>query len=142
MDTSEPPVYRPTDVKKLVDPLVDLGNLLLTDHDPPPDDSRDRIPSEEELLTTARDNTQYLFNKIWELEREKVDEAICAKLPRPILKLPREKVLPEKRELTKWEQYAQTKGIVKKKKDTKVYDESAKVSFLCLGNIITFLVFQ
>ncbi|KHN86927.1 Ribosome biogenesis regulatory -like protein [Toxocara canis] len=87
---------------------------------------RYQIPNENELLERARDNTQYLFNKIWELEREKVDEAICAKLPRPNLRLPREKVLPEKKQLTKWEQYAQLKGIRKKKKDRKIFDETAQ----------------
>ncbi|VDM43952.1 unnamed protein product [Toxocara canis] len=76
-------VYRPTTVTKLVDPSVDLGNLLLTDNDPSPSGSSDRIPNENELLERARDNTQYLFNKIWELEREKVDEAICAKEWKP-----------------------------------------------------------
>uniref|UniRef100_A0A0M3IEU9 Ribosome biogenesis regulatory protein n=1 Tax=Ascaris lumbricoides TaxID=6252 RepID=A0A0M3IEU9_ASCLU len=147
-------IYRPTTVTKLVDPYTDLGNLLLIDTDPPPADAPDSIPNEEELLARVRDNTQYLFNKIWELERERVDEAICAKLPRPALRLPREKVLPEKRQLTKWEQefqlprpalrlprekvlpekrqltkweqYAQAKGIRKKKKGSKVFDETAK----------------
>lgn len=47
------------------------------------------IPNEEELLARVRDNTQYLFNKIWELERERVDEAICAKVTYFILFLPK-----------------------------------------------------
>uniref|UniRef100_A0A914ZEC4 Ribosome biogenesis regulatory protein n=2 Tax=Parascaris univalens TaxID=6257 RepID=A0A914ZEC4_PARUN len=119
-------IYRPTTVTKLVDPYIDLGNLLLIDTDSPPADVPDSIPNEEELLAQVRDNTQYLFNKIWELERERVDEAICAKLPRPAFRLPREKVIPEKRQLTKWEQYAQAKGIRKRKKDSKVFDETAK----------------
>ncbi|VDN17328.1 unnamed protein product [Gongylonema pulchrum] len=36
-------------------------------------------PIEEELSARVRENAQFLFNKIWELERIRVDEAICAK---------------------------------------------------------------
>lgn len=45
----------------------------------------------EELSTRARDNTQLLFNKIWELEKKRVDEAIVAVLPKAVYRLPREK---------------------------------------------------
>lgn len=85
-----------------------------------------RIPSNEALLNMARDNTQYLFNKIWDLEKVTVDEAICVKLPSKIYKLPREKPLPKEKEPTKWEKYAKEKGIVKKKKDKKIWDSDSK----------------
>lgn len=32
--------------------------------------------------------------------------------------------------LTKWEQFAKQKGIKKKKKDSKAYDETLEVSYL------------
>ena len=41
---------------------------------------------EDDLLNRVRDNTQYLFNKIWELDRERVDEAIVAKVLRLLFK--------------------------------------------------------
>lgn len=48
-------------------------------------------------------------------------------LPAPLFRLPREKPLPSERQLTKWEQYAQQKGIRKKKKDRKTFDEQNQV---------------
>ncbi len=38
------------------------------------------MPSSAELLARTRDNAQVLFNSIWQLERTRVDEAICAKV--------------------------------------------------------------
>uniref|UniRef100_A0A0R3RR11 Ribosome biogenesis regulatory protein n=1 Tax=Elaeophora elaphi TaxID=1147741 RepID=A0A0R3RR11_9BILA len=119
-------VLLPTEVEKIVDPFVDAGNLLIIDNDPLMDEGSTNKPSEEELLARIRDNAQFLFNKIWELERKRVDEAICAKLPTPLFRLPREKPLPSERQLTKWEQYAQQKGIRKKKKDRKIFDEQTQ----------------
>lgn len=50
-----------------------------------------RKPSKEKLLELARDNTQFLFNQIWELPRERVQDAICAVLPAENYGIPREK---------------------------------------------------
>uniref|UniRef100_A0A0N4ZUF6 Ribosome biogenesis regulatory protein n=1 Tax=Parastrongyloides trichosuri TaxID=131310 RepID=A0A0N4ZUF6_PARTI len=119
--------YKSCAVEKNIEPLCDPGNLLLIDKEPLFDDeTKKQIPDNETLLKLARDNTQYLFNKIWDLEKVTVDEAICAKLPPKIYKLPREKPLPKEKELTKWEKYAKEKGIIKKKKDKKVYDADSK----------------
>jgi len=46
-----------------------------------------------------------------------------ATLPAPNTPLPREKPLPKARPLTKWEKFAQQKGIQKKKRSKLVYDE-------------------
>ncbi|EJD76693.1 hypothetical protein LOAG_16371 [Loa loa] len=119
-------ILLPTEVDKIVDPFVDAGNLLIVDNDPLIDEDSKKKPSEEELSARVRDNAQFLFNKIWELERKRIDEAICAKLPGPLFRLPREKPLPSERQLTKWEQYAQQKGIRKRKKDRKVFDEQTQ----------------
>ncbi|VDK84150.1 unnamed protein product [Onchocerca ochengi] len=115
-----------TEINKIVDPFVDAGNLLIIDNDPLIDEDSTSKPSEEQLSAKVRDNAQFLFNKIWELERKRIDETICAKLPSPIFRLPREKPLPIERQLTKWEQYAQEKGIRKRKKDRKVFDEQTQ----------------
>lgn len=48
-----------------------------------------------------------------------------AHLPAPKTPLPRAKPLPKPRAQTKWEQFAQRKGIVKKKRSKEVWDEEA-----------------
>ncbi|KAK6111969.1 Ribosome biogenesis regulatory protein (RRS1) family protein [Brugia pahangi] len=116
----------PTEVDKIIDPFVDVGNLLIIDNDPVIDEGSTNKLSENELSARVRDNAQFLFNKIWELERKRIDEAVCAKLPATLFRLPREKPLPSERQQTKWEQYAQQKGIRKKKKDRKVFDEQTQ----------------
>ena len=48
-----------------------------------------------------------------------------AHLPKPSAPLPRAKPLPKPREPTKWEAFAQRKGIVKRKRGREVFDEEA-----------------
>ena len=48
-----------------------------------------------------------------------------ANLPKPTTVLPREKPIPKPKPLTKWQKFAQKKGIVKKKRSKLVYDEDA-----------------
>lgn len=80
------------------------------------------------MLNLTRDNTQLLINEIWQLPTERVDECIVAKLPAPTTVLPRLRKVPGPKPMTKWEKFAQEKGITKKKKDKKVYDETLDVS--------------
>lgn len=81
------------------------------------------------MLNLTRDNTQLLINDIWQLNTERVDECIVAKLPQSTTVLPRLRKVPGPKALTKWEKFAQEKGISKKKKDKKVYDQTLDVSF-------------
>uniref|UniRef100_A0A0N5AMH1 Ribosome biogenesis regulatory protein n=1 Tax=Syphacia muris TaxID=451379 RepID=A0A0N5AMH1_9BILA len=108
--------YLPTTVEKALDPFIDLGNLLIVDNDPLD------VKEEKTILGRTRDNVQCLFNSIWQLERETVEDAVVVKLPPVAFRLPREKVIPKERPMTKWEQYAQAKGIKKRKRSSKVYD--------------------
>ncbi|KAI1724828.1 ribosome biogenesis regulatory protein (RRS1) domain-containing protein [Ditylenchus destructor] len=121
--------YKSIEVPKMSDPVIDLGNLLIIDKDPinGQNEEKSGVLSSEELLNMARDNTQYLFNKVWELPQKHVDAAICAQLPECTYRLPREKPIPRPREPTKWERFAQSKGIANKKKsgDRKVYEEAS-----------------
>lgn len=48
-----------------------------------------------------------------------------AELPEPKTQLPRAKPLPKPRDPTKWEAFAQRKGIVKHKRSKEVWDEEA-----------------
>lgn len=47
-------------------------------------------------------------------------------LPDPKFRLPREKPAPRPRELTRWDRFAQMKGITKRKKSRKVWDEASQ----------------
>ncbi|PAV89021.1 hypothetical protein WR25_14960 [Diploscapter pachys] len=105
-----------TEVQKDVDPMVDVGNLLLIDRQPVTSDS-------DELKDRARNNTQLLLNAIWQLERQQVEDAVVAILPAPTYRLPREKIIPQPRQPTKWELYAKAKGIKKRTKDKKKFDD-------------------
>ena len=48
-----------------------------------------------------------------------------AQLPKPTTPLPRAKPVPQPRQPTKWEAFAQRKGIVKRKRGREVFDEEA-----------------
>jgi regulator of ribosome biosynthesis len=77
------------------------------------------------------------LNKIWEFPTERVEEAIVAKLPAPTFTLPREKPLPKPKPLTKWQKYAQEKGITKTKKSNLTWDQTLRVSVRMILSKIT-----
>lgn len=112
-------------VEKDIDVEYDLGNLLVTDSNLL-DSKSFRHNSEQYIKKLTRDNTQLLFNEIWKLPVERVQEAIVAKLPDATTILPREKKIPKAKPLTKWQQYAQLKGIQNRKRGAMVWDETAK----------------
>ncbi|NXL14403.1 RRS1 protein, partial [Setophaga kirtlandii] len=108
-----------------------LGNLLAVDRNPPPAAAlRGAGPRREALLRAlARDNTQLLVSRLWELPAERAGGAggpLVAQLPEPTFRLPREKPAPKPRPPTRWEQFARLKGIRRKKKTSLVWDEQAK----------------
>jgi len=113
-----------TVIHKQIDPYVDLGNLLLIDQDAV--DFGSNLDLEINLRNLTRDNTQLLINKIWELPISRVEDVIVAKLPKPTTVLPREKPLPKPKPATKWQKYAQMKGIHNKKRGRKVWDEQSQ----------------
>ncbi len=47
-------------------------------------------------------------------------------LPSEVFRLPRAYRLPEKKPLTKWEEFAKLKGIKKKKRDRMIFDEDSQ----------------
>ncbi|XP_053952997.1 ribosome biogenesis regulatory protein homolog [Anastrepha ludens] len=114
--------YKPITVDKHLEVRLDIGSLLCTD---PNDLDANELRNNKEqfLLDVTRDNTQLLINAIWELPTERVDECIVAQLPEPTTILPRLRKVPGPKPLTKWEKFAKEKGIKKKKKDKKKYDE-------------------
>lgn len=82
-----------------------------------------RADIEQYLLDLTRDNVQLLINSIWELPTEREEEFVVAKLPPARMALPRARKLPVPKPLTKWEEIAKAKGIKKRTRDKKVYDE-------------------
>jgi len=110
-----------TTVEKPLTLELDLGNMLAIDNNQL--DSQE-LSKPDVLLALARDNTQLLLNAIWDLETERVEDAVTAKFPPPTFVLPREKPVPKPKAMTKWEKYAKEKGIEKKKKkDRLVWDD-------------------
>eukprot|EP00397_Hematodinium_sp_SG-2012_P036280 GEMP01039148.1.p1 GENE.GEMP01039148.1~~GEMP01039148.1.p1 ORF type:complete len:403 (+),score=101.37 GEMP01039148.1:47-1255(+) len=79
------------------------------------------------IEATARDNVQFLVNKIFALPTETTDWGKCAQLPdKATFALPREKRLPAVKAKTRWEKFAQERGIEKKKRGRMVWDETTK----------------
>ena len=96
---------------------LDLGNLLAFDPSAPA--TRD----EAEAKAQATALTQALMNALLQLPSESTPVGRVAALPPPSTPLPRAKPLPKPREPTKWEKFAQQKGIVKRKRSALVFDE-------------------
>merc|ERR1711872_1125650 len=110
-----------TQVDKPLPLELDLENMLAIDTN---ELDKEHVTDASYLLSLARDNTQLLINSIWQLETERVEDAVIAKFPPPTYKLPREKPVPKPKAMTKWEKYAKEKGIEKKKKkDRLVWDD-------------------
>ncbi|XP_059151383.1 ribosome biogenesis regulatory protein homolog [Physella acuta] len=104
--------------------IIDLDEgLLLAVNDNKIDLKEFRKNQEETLKSCARDATQVLFNSLWQLPVERVEGSYLITLPEPKTWLPREKPVPKKKPLTKWQEYAKAKGILNKKKSRKVWDE-------------------
>ena len=103
----------------------DLGHLLCNDSNPLPSlqDNKEAV-----LASTARDCAQGLINQLLTacpISRSQDDGSLQITLPAPTTQLPREKPVPKEKEKTKWEKFAQKKGIKAKRKDGKlVYDEA------------------
>jgi len=117
--------FKPIHVEKLIELEYDLGTLLAIDTN---DINLKDASSDKQiyLKTLARDNTQLLINKIWELPVEIVEDAVVAKLPAPKYILPREKPIPKPKPLTKWQKFALEKGLKKTKQSKLSWDDVLK----------------
>lgn len=112
-------------VEKAIDLEIDVGSLIAVDNNLL-DEQALKSNTEAYIQSLARDNAQLLFNKIWKLPSEKIQDATIAQLPAPTLVLPREKHIPKPKPLTKWEEFAKLKGIKKRKKGRMEWDEESK----------------
>lgn len=111
-------------VDKDDDLTYDLGHL--SSFDPSPvDEAALRADAGAYLLRTTRDNAQLLANQLYALLATQPNKS-AIRLPAPTTSLPREKPLPQQRPQTRWEKFAQGKGIVKKKRSKMEWDENTQ----------------
>lgn len=123
-----PVIKMSTEVKKLIPVTLDLGNVACFDMNPFDESkmSASREVREEYLAALARDNAQLLWNGLYGLpltENASSEPGRLVQLPKPTAVLPREKPIPVAKPLTRWEKFAKAKGIVKRKRSAKVFDE-------------------
>ncbi|KAI0832682.1 RRS1-domain-containing protein [Trametes gibbosa] len=109
-------------VEKDIPLEVDAGYLTVTDLNPVDKESYE-ADLEEYLAATARDGVQTLIASLFSLPTTSSQDGPLAQLPAPTTQLPRAKPLPKPKPPTKWEQFAKAKGIQKKRKEKKVWDE-------------------
>ncbi|KDQ64439.1 hypothetical protein JAAARDRAFT_166673 [Jaapia argillacea MUCL 33604] len=111
-----------TRVEKEIPLLIDAGFLTVTDLNVVDKESYD-ADREDYLLSTARDGIQALISTLFSLPSTHTQDGPLTSLPPPNTPLPRAKPLPKPKPPTKWEQFASAKGIQKKRKERKVWDE-------------------
>ncbi|KIO29466.1 hypothetical protein M407DRAFT_21365 [Tulasnella calospora MUT 4182] len=117
--------YKSVAVEKEIPLEADVG--LLTIIDPNPIDAEAyQADREVHLQALARDGVQALLAQVFALPTKSSIHGPLAILPQPTTKLPRAKPLPKPRMLTKWEKFANAKGISHRKRINKVWDEEKK----------------
>lgn len=103
---------------------MDLGNLMAFD----PNYHFEAVPSSREELTSeclkrGAELVQAIANALFTLPSTEDRDGPLVKLPEPTTRLPREKHFPKPKPPTKWETFAKMKGIQKRKKDKRAFDE-------------------
>ncbi|XP_002965895.2 ribosome biogenesis regulatory protein homolog [Selaginella moellendorffii] len=106
---------------------MDIGNLLVFDATDPgiEEASTSSDDYDEQCLRKGARAIQALAEKLFNMPSEADKYGRLVILPPPTTKLPREKPLPKPRPPTKWEQFAQSKGIKKRKRSKLDFDEDA-----------------
>jgi len=100
----------------------DLAFLMATDAHP--FDEKAMLQSTGKCIKTrAKSNVQRLVNKLFMLEKKNSDRGPMLLLPEPILRMPREKPVPEPKAESRWEKFAKERGITKRKRDRMVWDD-------------------
>jgi regulator of ribosome biosynthesis len=78
---------------------------------------------EDHLVNTARNGVQTLIATLFSLPTDPSPEGPLAQLPPPTTPLPRAKPLPKPKPPTKWEKFAAAKGIQRRRREKKIWDE-------------------
>ncbi len=111
---------------ELGDVRLDLKNLLIMGlHAPLNTILRDE--REEIINSTAQRGAQLLINALMALPGRNAESGLVVELPvQEKVCIPRAKPSPQSKPETKWEKFAKAKGITKRKRSRKVWDESAQ----------------
>ena len=104
--------------------FVDVGNLLVSDsRDTAISASSSREDISRKCLERGTKALQALAERLFKLPSTPEKIGRLVKLPSPLIQLPREKPLPKPRPPTKWEIFAQRKGIQKRKRSKLEFNE-------------------
>uniref|UniRef100_A0A0A9EWS3 Ribosome biogenesis regulatory protein n=1 Tax=Arundo donax TaxID=35708 RepID=A0A0A9EWS3_ARUDO len=106
---------------------VDLGNLMAYDpshHLAATPSSREEL--REECLRKGTELAQAVADALFALPPNEDRDGPIVRMPPPTTRLPREKHLPKPKPPTKWEQFAKMKGITKRKKNKREWDEQTQ----------------
>ncbi len=111
---------------ELGDVKLDLKNLLVLGlHVPLNTTLRDE--REDVMKSTAQRGVQLLVNALMALPGRNTESGLVVELPdHEEVRIPRMKPPPESKPETKWEKFAQAKGIQKRKRSRKVWDENTQ----------------
>lgn len=124
LPTSKPKL--PVVVDKPTPYTFDLGLLLAEDPNPV---TLDREALEQSLAEIARDGAQSLINQLLTTcPLTSTKDGVLLSLPQPSTALPREKPVPEAKPPTKWERFAEKKGIKPKTREQRrnlAFDEES-----------------
>ncbi|KAK0392702.1 hypothetical protein NLU13_2197 [Sarocladium strictum] len=116
----------PVAVEKPTPYSFDLGLLLASDPNPLILDPENK---EQSLAQVARDGAQSLINQLLTTcPITSTPDGVLLTLPAPATRLPREKPVPQPKPQTKWERFAEKKGIKPKTREQRqnlVYDEDS-----------------
>lgn len=116
----------PVIVEKPTPYTFDLGLLLAEDPNPV---VLDKSNLEQSLAEVARDGAQSLINQLLTTcALTSTPEGVLLSLPQPTTRLPREKPVPQPKPPTKWERFAEKKGIRPKTRESRrnlAYDEES-----------------
>ncbi|CAN6236721.1 unnamed protein product [Urochloa humidicola] len=104
---------------------VDLGNLMA--YDPSHHiAAASREELRQECLQKGAELAQAVADALFALPPSEDRDGPIVHLPPPTTRLPREKHLPKPKPPTKWELFAKAKGITKRKKNKREWDEQTQ----------------
>ena len=102
---------------------IDAGNLMIVDPSPL-DKEGMKGDVNTACVAMATSMTQALVAHLFSLPSKPAAVGRFVDLPTPTMRTPRHKPLPKPKVPTRWEKFAQEKGIVKRKKEKYVFDEN------------------
>ena len=111
------------------DPLLrlDCGHLMIENIHFASNEQQEHLPlTEVQLKDISREPIQQLVHTLFQLPSRRIDTRVVIELPPTKTLLPREHSIPQMKSLTKWEEFAKTKGILKRKRSRMIWDESSE----------------